>query len=587
MKQEAVIIDPLSELHRYPYVKDLYLTSRQTFSEPELKQLLLDKPRPIARLNNPYHLTAAQLIHQTHFYHTQYRPQDQCVYNRVITVVVDHSLFDDNTAIEQLLELEKLGVVVFIHLVFDHAAICQNLVGRLQNCLLQNMPIFHLSVDYQFSVESDNDPQQHFLSEFCSNLTKNNRLLSLRFRGNFNEQLLEAVATHDHLETFIPYVEPIVLNSSDQKLAAMLRLLLSNRTIKRLTLEPMLGQSGHNNHLVELIINMLNAKPELDSLLLGNLTRQQVKRIADEAQIHPGLTFLGLNHSNIAPLRNIDQSNEGAESLSSMLAHNHRLRTLQLRNTHLGFDIKTIVRGLKANKGLYELDLSDSFLNHQTIKNHDFDIELADTLKTVLANHCTLRRLSIDGIEGEGMQSLAEGLSNGCRLTYLKNTHRLNTREEFAGLAQILTNNTTLAELVIYGSSTNKSSKNLQKAFASNQGLRQLTWHNLNNNDLFHMAKGLFYQNSLRVLSLGYANLKTKGAQIIAELLQNNNCLQSLRLYECGLGDQSAIIIANGLQQSFLEHLYIAGSFSDQVYQKLNEAYVNLNQRHGFKLEAM
>ncbi|KAM9842538.1 protein phosphatase 1 regulatory subunit 37 [Aulostomus maculatus] len=180
-----------------------------------------------------------------------------------------------------------------------------------------------------------------------------------------------------------------------------------------------------------------------------------------------------------------------AHSLSRALLTS-QLRVLQLHNVQLsGLPLYTLVGGLKTNKVLQELHLTNNLLN-----SHQDALHLGDLLSS---NSCLqLLELSNNAVADDGLEELCDGL-----------------RRQTAGLNVLLLRNNQITA-----------------------------------KGMVHLAKALPSLTVLQVLDLGENHVGNKGVQVIREPLMMNGSLLQLGLAHASITCEGAVALAEFLAES-------------------------------------
>ena len=237
-------------------------------------------------------------------------------------------------------------------------------------------------------------------------------------------------------------------------------------------------------------------------------------------------------------LQDINFSTEQVSALSSVILHNKYLRSLDLSNNHLHNKVIKIAEALEHTRTLEMLNLT----------NNNISASAATAISTVIKLNTSLKEFYIGNNTFES--SIIIVLEALCKIFSLQ---KLDVSDNYIPekacetIASVVYSNSELEYLVL--SNNNLGKETLDIAIAL-QGL-----------------------DSLKVLELGKINLPKEVFKELASVIEYNDCLNTLKLYNNDM-QSSAIVILQALARI-------------SSLQVLDLRYTQLNEDAGFYLSSV
>ena len=210
-------------------------------------------------------------------------------------------------------------------------------------------------------------------------------------------------------------------------------------------------------------------------------------------------------------LQNINFSTEQVGAVSSVILHSKYLRSLDLSNNHLDNKVIKIAEALEHTSTLEMLNLTNNNISESAATAISNVIELNTSLKEFYIGNNTLESSIIIVLE-----ALCEIFS----LQKLDISDNYIPEKACETIASVVCSNSELEYLVLSNNNLGKETLDIATAL---QGL-----------------------NSLKVLELGQVNMPKEVSEELASVIECNDCLNTLKLYNNDM-QSSAIVILQAL----------------------------------------
>ena len=346
-----------------------------------------------------------------------------------------------------------------------------------------------------------------------------------------------------------------------------------------------------NNELKSSILVILQSLSRISSIqkleLCNNLVPEEVGiAIGSLVLSNTGLKHLLLNDNNIGKgvlhvtkglqqidslevlsLGNIDIPKEVSDELALVIHSNRSLNTFLLYGNDLR-NSAVILQALSKISSLTTLNLQSNQLNQ----------DAGEYISSIILNNAGISKLLLDNNNlGEGVLPISKALQQINSLQVLSLGNNNLPKEVCKELALIIECNQCLSNLGLYGDNlqystfvilqalgkisslrilnlqTNQLDKGagvyISSILLNNTGLKELL---LDNNNLgegvLPIAKALQQVNSLQILGLGNNNLSKEVYNELALIIEYNQCLHTLGLYNDNL-QYSAVVILQALSK--------------------------------------
>ena len=295
----------------------------------------------------------------------------------------------------------------------------------------------------------------------------------------------------------------------------------------------------------------------------NDITPDGFENIGKILSYHPSL--ISIDISSYEGLHRNRLSSQGAISLGKAIKENNILQFLSLSGTCLGDGIDCLAEGLKNNRSLVYLNISNNnligrhmeLLSKAIIKTELKELNLADNKigdegSEFLSNMmigayeacCPLIKLNLSnndiGFKGGG--KVFHSLRMNCFIkVFIVSGNHFNQ-----GLStyfpSFLADNSALTILNLSNSNLKPESfLNISEGLAKNKGLESLILANNKIEDLGikNLASGLAKNQSLKSIDLTSCNIKGPGASFLANSLKTNFVLETLILKDNSVKDEA------------------------------------------------
>ena len=348
----------------------------------------------------------------------------------------------------------------------------------------------------------------------------------------------------------------------------------------------------NNNHIPECVAE------DLAGAMLSNISLQVAAMMGNAFKTN-GIITLSKSLSRISTLKllnfhNNEITEKAADAIALVVSNNFGLEELYLGSNKLSKGAVKIVEGLRNISTLKVLDLNEN----------DASVVVATKLASAIASNRSLNDLRLSGnrLTTSGMVTIAKELSKISTLKMLNIRHNLITEDAADAIRSLLESNNSIEKLYVGHNKLNMGVLKIVKALKCTSSLKVLDF-NCNNasSKIADELAEVINSNRLQKLWLANSSLRLYGRKIVhslsmsteltglnlsgnympeeiaddlAEYINNNNCLQDLRLSGNRLTTTGIITIAKSLRK--LSTLKVLNISSNLITEEAADAIVSV-----------